>query len=119
MNVDEELCGLTQAELDALIKIIDEHGFDDESGAFNIPEAECDVKFVDENGPIRSLGTEEITLECGPMEVNHEWTLVYCRECRQPIPIIQFDAMIYGTTGWSCPLCAVIRRVRRNYDSVR
>ena len=28
MNVDEELCSLTQAELDALMKIVDEGGFD-------------------------------------------------------------------------------------------
>ena len=55
----------------------------------------------------------EATIECEPMEINREWTLAYCRNCRQPIPIIMFDALTLGTEGWTCPLCTMIARMRR------
>lgn len=59
---------------------------------------------------IRKLSdAKEATFEC-ELEVNREWTLAYCRNCRQPIPIIQFNAMIYGRDGWMCPLCTTIMR---------
>jgi hypothetical protein len=56
---------------------------------------------------------KEVTIECESVEFNREWTLAYCKICRQPIPITQFDALTLGTTGWTCPLCTVIERMKR------
>lgn len=55
---------------------------------------------------------KEATFEC-EMPVDRDWTLVYCRNCRQPIPITKFNGLIYDRDGWMCPLCTTIARRRR------
>ena len=60
---------------------------------------------------------KEATFEC-EMPADREWTLVYCRNCRQPIPITKTNALIYGRDGWMCPLCTTIVR-RRNNEGIQ
>ena len=40
------------------------------------------------------------------------WSLLYCHECHQPFPVTTTFGLMYGTSGWLCPLCSAIKRVR-------
>lgn len=85
--------------------------------SFDISDVEGEVEFADDSTPIPINGVKELmeaTIECESVQFNREWTLAYCKICRQPIPIIMFDALTLGTTGWTCPLCTVKERMRRN-----
>ena len=79
-----------------------------------VPESLIDgeEKWADDMEYVKNDNVKEATFECD-LQINREWTLVCCRNCGQAIPIIQFDALIYGRDGWSCPLCTVIARGRR------
>ena len=57
--------------------------------------------------------TKEVTIECESVEFNREWTLAYCKICRQPIPITMFKMLTYGSEGWSCPICTMVERAKR------
>ena len=81
--------------------------------SFDISDVEGDTVFADDKEYVKISDVLEATIECEPMEINREWTLAYCKICRQPIPIIQFDAILYGTEGWTCPLCTTIARAKR------
>ena len=89
-------------------------GLDESEGPFDISDtvSDLDVEYADDSEPITIRNVMEATIECEPVEINREWTLAYCRVCHQPIPIIQFDALTLGTTGWTCPLCTIIKRMR-------
>lgn len=85
------------------------HPLDISEGTFTV-----EGKWADDMEYIPKISdAKEVTIECESSEFNREWTLAYCRVCRQPIPIIMFDALTLGTTGWTCPLCTVIERARR------
>ena len=83
------------------------------SELMDIQDGVCEIEFADDVESVKKLNSAaEYTFE-GELQINREWTLVYCRECRQPIPIIKFDRLIYGSEGWTCPLCSVIARRKR------
>ena len=85
-----------------------DESFDISEGTFTVEE-----KWADDMEYIPKISdAKEATFECD-MEINREWTLAYCKICRQPIPIIMFDALTLGTTGWTCPLCTMIERAKR------
>lgn len=88
-------------------------GIDGLSEPIDISEGEivCEDEWADDKEYIKINSAKEATFECD-LQINREWTLVYCRNCRRPFPIIQFNAMIYGTDGWSCPLCTTIARMK-------
>lgn len=71
-------------------------------------------KWADDVKPISIRDVMDFTMELEPIQVqfNRDWTLAYCKDCCSPFPIIQFDALICGTTGWRCPLCTTIKRMR-------
>ena len=82
--------------------------------SFDIFEVEGDTVFADDMEYIPKISdAKEATIECESVEFNREWTLAYCKICRQPIPIIMFDALTLGITGWTCPLCTTIERMKR------
>lgn len=84
--------------------------------AFDISDVEGEIEFADDKEYVKINAVKDLmeaTIECEPMEINREWTLAYCRICRQPIPIIMFDALTLGTEGWTCPLCTTIARIKR------
>lgn len=83
------------------------HPLDISEGAFTTEEKWAeDAEYLKLNKPA------EFTFKCYDLQINREWTLVYCKHCRQPFPIIEFDAIIYGTDSWTCPLCTTIARRR-------
>lgn len=91
-------------------------GLDESEMKLDISEVDGEIEFADDTTPIPLSATRELieaTFTCESMEINREWTLAYCKICRQPIPITQFDALTLGTTGWTCPLCTVIERMKR------
>ena len=82
--------------------------------SFDISDAVGEIEFADDQEPIVKLGTaNEATFTCDSVSFNREWTFAYCKICRQPIPITQFDALTLGTTGWACPLCTMKARMAR------
>lgn len=84
---------------------------------FDISSAVGDIEFADDMEYIPKISdAKEATFTCESVEFNREWTLAYCKICRQPIPITQFDALTLGTTGWTCPLCTTIERMRRERE---
>lgn len=87
----------------------------DESVPLNISNVELDgdIEWADDKEYIKINTPTGFTLTCDDLQISREWTLAYCRVCRQPIPITQFDALTLGTEGWTCPLCTMIVRMRR------
>lgn len=82
--------------------------------SFDISDAVGEIEFADDMEYIPKISdAKEATFECESVEFNREWTLAYCHECRQPFPITMFYALMYGTTGWTCPLCTAIARMKR------
>lgn len=65
-----------------------------------------------------SLNPEPFTFECDA-EFNNNWTAVKCKECGDDIPVTEFYAILYGTTGWTCPRCTfnkAIEEARKRSD---
>lgn len=81
--------------------------------SFDIFEAVGEVEFADDMEYIPKISdAKEATFEFD-LQPSQEWTLVYCRNCHQPIPITLFKMLTYGPDGWTCPLCTMIARMKR------
>lgn len=87
--------------------------------SFDISDAEGEIEFADDKEYVKINTGGEATFTCDSVQFNREWTLAYCKICRQPIPITMFDALTLGTTGWTCPLCTVKARMARKLQKRR
>ena len=81
--------------------------------SIDISDANGYIEFADDKEYIPKISdAKEATFEFD-LSPSHEWTLVYCRVCHQPIPITLFKMLTYGPEGWTCPLCTMIERAKR------
>lgn len=88
-------------------------GIEEVVPTFDIPEIDFEPTDDADVKELIKLVATKASFEA-ELEVNREWTLVYCRNCRQPIPIIQFDAIVHGEGSWTCPICTLIARRKMN-----
>ena len=60
---------------------------------------------------VGKVSEEPIMLTCKDVKIPRDWVLAECKYCGSKFPIIELYAMLLGTKGWTCPLCAFKKRM--------
>ena len=77
-----------------------------------VHEGSCEVEYAYDAKTLKAMTTKEVTFEF-KLEPSPDWVLVNCTHCRQPLPVTQLYAAVFGKDFWRCPRCAAIIRDRR------
>lgn len=70
-------------------------------------QATYEEEFVDDKEPYIKISQEPVEFTFENVEFPRDWTLVKCNECGYEFPVTEFYALLYGTTSWVCPQCAL------------
>lgn len=84
-------------------------GLDESFEAHDIENTD-EVEWADSKHIIGKISSEPITITCEDVQMPREWVLAECKYCGYKFPVIEFYAMVFGTKGWTCPLCAYRKR---------
>lgn len=68
-------------------------------------ELEIETNYAEDAEPYIKFLQEPIEFTFDNSEFAKGWALVECKECGYQFPVTEFYALLYGTTGWTCPKC--------------
>lgn len=85
----------------------------DESFEVSEGQATDEVEWADDQEYIRKINHEPVTFTCEDVQYPKDWVLAECKYCGSKFPIVELYAMLYGTKGWTCPLCVRLGIGRR------
>lgn len=78
-------------------------------------EATEEVEWADDKEYIKYV-KEPIDLTLENVEFPEDWVLAECKYCGCEFPVGQLYALLLGTKGWTCPLCAFTKRMGARHD---
>lgn len=84
----------------------------DESFEVSEGQATDEIEWADDVKYFRKF-EEPLELRCESVQYPKDWVLAECKYCGSKFPIVELYAMLYGTKGWSCPLCVRLGIGRR------
>ena len=90
----------------------------DEPAEIHYGSIEDSEIWAEDQEPYISINSEPMEFTFENVEINRDWTLVNCAECGQAFAVTNFYALVYGPTGWICPVCN-LKRTFKEKENVK